>query len=212
MLYNRLYLKKGNIMLKSRDHEALIQKQLNAGDVSALEYLFHQYYDDLCRYTVVFIKDIDIAENIVQDLFIYLWVHRETIEIRLSFESYLYQAVRFKALNYKRDSSLKADKISFLTKCNDDTVSVGADEAIQLKELNLIINEAIKLLPERCQQIFRLSRSEDLSYREIADLMNISISTVDNQVHTALKKIKTHVHRYYPEMYIVFFVIGHYNL
>ena len=87
-------------MLKSRNQDALIQKQLNAGEVAALEYLFHQYYDDLCRYTLVFTKDIDIAENIVQDLFVYIWEHRETIEIRLSFESYLYQASRYKALNY----------------------------------------------------------------------------------------------------------------
>ncbi len=199
-------------MLKSRDHDELIQKQLNAGEISALEYLFHQYYDDLCRYTVVFIKDIDIAENIVQDLFVYIWEHRETIEIHLSFESYLYQAARYKALNYKRDYSRKADKISILSKLNVDKVSVRADEAIELRELNVIINEAIGLLPERCQQIFRLSRSEELSYREIADVMNISISTVDNQVNTALKKIKTHVHRYYPEMYVTVFVLGLYSL
>lgn len=199
-------------MLKSRDHDELIQKQLNAGEVSALEYLFHQYYDDLCRYTVVFVKDIDIAENIIQDLFVYIWEHRETIEIHLSFESYLYQAARYKALNYKRDNSRKADKISFLTKQNVDKVSVGADAAIELRELNVIINEAITLLPERCQQIFKLSRSEELSYREIAELMNISISTVDNQVNTALKKIKTHVHRYYPEMYSSLLLIGLCNL
>jgi RNA polymerase sigma-70 factor (ECF subfamily) len=199
-------------MLKSRDHDGLIQKQLNAGEVSALEYLFHQYYDDLCRYVVIYIKDIDIAENIVQDLYVYIWEHRETIEIHHSFESYLYQAARYKALNYKRDNLRKADKISFLTKQNVDKVSVSADEAIELKELNVIINEAIKLLPERCQQIFKLSRSEELSYREIAELMQISISTVDNQVNTAIKRFRTHVHRYYPEMYITVFVLGLYNL
>ena len=83
-----------------------------------------------------------------------------------------------------------------------DKVSDSADEAIELKELNHIVSEAIDLLPNRCQQIFRLSRTDELSYREIAELMNISINTIDNQVHTAIKKIKTHVKRYYPELYL----------
>ena len=189
-------------MLKNRSKEELIQKQLHAGEVVALEYLFHQYYDDLCRYTFVFTKDLAIAENIVQDLFVYIWEHRETIEIHLSFESYLYQASRYKALNYKRDNSHKVDKLSLLKEQYIDKVSVGADEIIEFKELNQIVSEAIDLLPDRCQQIFRLSRTDELSYREIAELMNISISTIDNQVNTAIKKIKTHVKLHYPELYL----------
>ena len=188
-------------MLKNRTQEALIQKQLNAGEVAALEYLFHQYYDDLCRYTLVFTKDISIAENIVQDLFVYIWEHRETLEIHHSIESYLYQASRYKALNYQRDHCSRADKLSMLSEQYVGNVSVGADEVLEFKELNQIVNEAIDLLPDRCKQIFKLSRTEELSYREIAELMNISISTIDNQVHTAIKKIKTHVKRFYPELY-----------
>ena len=189
-------------MLKSRSHEELIQKQLKAGDVVALEYLFHKYFDDLCRYTSVFTKDIDIAENIVQDLFVYIWEHRETLEIHLSFESYLFQASRYKALNYKRDSARKNDKLSILKERTKDEVSVSADDIIEFKELNQIVSEAIDLLPDRCKQIFRLSRTDELSYREIAELMNISINTIDNQVHTAIKKIKKHVKQYYPELYL----------
>jgi RNA polymerase sigma-70 factor (ECF subfamily) len=188
-------------MLKSRPQDELIQKQLNAGEVVALEYLFHHYYDDLCRYTKVFTKDIAIAENIIQDLFVYIWEHRETIEIHISFESYLFQASRYKALNYKRDNSNKIDKLTLLKEKYNGKVSVSADEAFEFKELNQIVSNAIDLLPDRCRQIFRLSRTDELSYREIAELMNISVSTIDNQVHTAIKKIKTHVKRYYPEMY-----------
>ena len=199
-------------MLKSGNQDELLQQRLNAGEVTALEYLFHQYYDDLCRYTVVFTKDIAIAENIVQDLFVYLWEHRDTIEIHYSFESYLYQASRYKALNYKRDKARKDTILPFLAVTNNSRISVGADEAIEFKELNQIVWKAIELLPVRCQQIFRLSRTEELSYREIAELMNISISTVDNQVNTALKKIKKHVKQYYPEMYLSFYIIGMFNL
>ncbi len=195
-------------MLRISDKDELIQKQLNAGEVDALEYLFHQYYDDLCRYILVFIKDSDIAENIVQDLFVYIWEHHETIDIHVSFESYLFQASRYKALNYKRDRFRKIDKLSFLTEKKSSEISVGADEAIEYKELTLIIDEAIKLLPDRCQKIFRLSRTDELSYREIAELMNISISTVDNQVNTAIKKIRTHVQRFYPEMYLSLITFG----
>lgn len=195
-------------MLKSRNRDEILQKQLNAGEVSALEYLFHQYYDDLCRYILVFTKDIAIAENIVQDLFVYIWEHRETIEIHVSFESYLYQASRYKALNHRRDKSRVDDKLSLLAEQRYGNVSVGADEAIDFKELNQILSKAINLLPDRCQQIFRLSRNEELSYREIADLMNISISTVDNQINIALKKIKTHVRQYYPELYLSLLIIG----
>jgi RNA polymerase sigma-70 factor (ECF subfamily) len=199
-------------MPKSGNQDELIQQQLNAGEVTALEYLFHQYYDNLCRYTVVFTKDIVIAENIVQDLFVYIWEHRETIEIHLSFEAYLYQASRYKALNYKRDKARKDNILPFLAVQSNSRVSVGADEAIEFKELNQIIWKAIELLPDRCQQIFRLSRTEELSYREIAELMNISISTVDNQVNTAIKKIKTHVKQYYTELYMSLYIIGMINV
>ena len=195
-------------MLNNENQDELLQLRLNAGEVTALEYLFHQYYDDLCRYTIVFTKDIVIAENIVQDLFVYVWEHRESIEIHHSFESYLYQASRYKALNYKRNKSRKEDKLPILIEQSNNRVSVGADEAIEFKELNQIVWKAIELLPVRCQQIFRLSRTEELSYREIAELMNISISTVDNQVNTALKKIKKHVKQYYPEMYLSSYIIG----
>ncbi len=193
-------------MKQIREEEIEIQNRLNAGDGAALELLFLRYYNDLCRYLIIFLKDENVAKNIVQDLFLYLWENHTNIDFKKSLESYLYQACRFNALIYLRNENRHEkshEKIrgSSIEECSD----VSSD--MEVKELNRIINEAIALLPDRCRQIFILSRSRGLSYHEIASQLEISVSAVDNQVNIAIKKIKRHVGLYYTNMFIACFLL-----
>lgn len=190
-----------------RNEEIEIQNRLNAGDGAALELLFHRYYNDLCRYLIIFLKDDHAAKNIVQDLFLYLWENHEKIEFKKSLESYLYQACRFNALIYLRNENRheKSHEIIRNTTCEE---SLDVSSEMEVKELNRIINESIKLLPDRCRQIFNLSRSRGLSYHEIATQLGISVSAVDNQVNIAIKKIKRHLGSYYTNVFIAYFLLN----
>ena len=194
------------------EKDVYLTERLQAGDIDAFKHLFHSYYTDLCRYVLLFIDDEDAAEDIVQDLFIYIWEHRETIDFKISHQNYLYQAARYKVLNFKRDNSLHAQKKDEISNQTLHFENSGIEEAIELKELNRIIDEAIDLLPEKCQQIFRLSRKDELSYREIAELMLISESTVKNQISTAIRKIKSYILHSYPSVYILLFLLKNHNL
>jgi RNA polymerase sigma-70 factor (family 1) len=189
------------------DEERIIQQKLNTGDVSALEWLFHRYYNDLCRYVLITLRDENISKNIVQDLFIYLWENRETIRFIKSIEAYLYQACRFNTLIYLRNQNRREksnQEIGTRTSFEDK----GPDTDFELKELEHILDEAIDLLPGRCREIFILSRKRELSYAEIASQLNLSTSTVENQISTAIKKIRMFVRSRYPDIFIAYILFN----
>jgi RNA polymerase sigma-70 factor (ECF subfamily) len=189
-----------------REEEIEIQRRLNAGDGAALELLFHRYYNDLCRYLIIFLKDENSAKNIVQDLFLYLWENHTNIDFKKSLESYLYQACRFNALLYIRNEN-RHEKSHEKIRGTSTEESSDVSTDMEVKELNRIINEAIALLPDRCRQIFNLSRTRGLSYHEIAAQLEISVSAVDNQVNIAIKKIKRHIGSYYTNVFIACFLL-----
>ena len=190
-----------------RAEEIEIQVRLNAGDGAALELLFHRFYNDLCRYLIIFLKDENVAKNIVQDLFLYLWENHEKIEFKKSLESYLYQACRFNALIYLRNENRHGKSHEIIRHTKSEEYS-DVSSVMEVKELDKIINESITLLPDRCRQIFNLSRTRGLSYLEISKQLGISISAVDNQVNIAIKKIKRHLSFYYKTAFIVLFLLN----
>lgn len=188
--------------MNNSEEDYLIQK-LKEGDIKALEVLFHKHYDNLCKYLLLLFKNQLLTENIAQDVFVYLWEKRETIEIQSSLESYLYTAGRYKALNQVRNSK-KRESINQSLVNSDQLEESPSDRIVELKELENIIEEAISNLPLRCQQIFKLSRNEDMSYKEIAKTLNLSLSTVENQMSIALRKLRTTLRPFYAQ--ILFFV------
>lgn len=193
------------------EEERVIQQNLNEGDVSALEWLFLRYYNDLCRYVLITIHDEKTAKNIVQDLFIYIWENRLTIHFHKSIEAYLYQACRFNTLNYLRNQNRREKRNTELgSKTSIETPS--ADSGYELSELEQILDEAINLLPDRCREIFILSRKRELSYAEIASQLNLSISTVDNQINKAIKKIKLYIRSRYPDILIAYILFDRLNV
>ena len=119
------------------------------------------------------------------DIFIYVWENRKTLQIQLSFKAYFFQAARNRCLNALRQEK----KTISLDEINTD---IADTEAISLEndELCRLIQEAVFALPEKCREIFNLSRNENLSNQEIAEKLNISIKTVEGQITKSLKKIK----------------------
>ena len=157
--------------------------------------LFKKYYSDLLRYCLKFVRKPEIAEEIVQDQFIYLWEKRNSIKITSSIESYLFRSVRNKSIDYLKSSYVK------LNFENEDAIlnkqgNLNPYNEIEIKELVTIIEQVIIKLPEKCYTIFTMSRNAGLSNKEIADKLEISVKTVENQITIALRKIKEHIENY----------------
>jgi RNA polymerase sigma-70 factor (ECF subfamily) len=167
---------------------------LHDTDESAIEKIFKQYYSYICSAVYKIIPDPTLTEDLAQDVFYELWRKREKITINSSLKAYLKRAAINKALNYIRSKKMKFDSD------DDDAViniSVSSSEnSFEAKELQGIINASIDTLPEKCRIVFMMSRFEEMSYKEIAAELEISIKTVENQISKALKILKKAVNPY----------------
>lgn len=159
-------------------------------DYRAFNVLFKRYWRKLFMNAYAYLKDKDACEEIIQDIFIYLWNKRKYLEIE-SFPKYLTAATRYKVFNHLR--SAKLSPLSYL-KDIDDTIGNSCanegDENIKQTELIQQLHSYLDLLPNRCKEIFVMSRLEHLSNEEIAARLNISKRTVENQVTSALRQLR----------------------
>ncbi len=166
--------------------DILLLKLIKQGDQIAFKHLFYQYVDSLERFIMYYIHDREKAQELVLDIFTYLWEHRENFEIRLTLKAYLFQAAKNKAFTHIRDK-----KTSLYI---EDTglSEPGANDhyELEVEELRCLIQEAVSILPEKCKAIFKQSREQNLTNKEIAAHMHISEKTVEGQITIALKKIK----------------------
>jgi RNA polymerase sigma-70 factor, ECF subfamily len=161
--------------------------QVKSGSRQAFESIFNSYYDALVGYGKTIIKDVDEAEDIVQQVFISVWEKRLAIEIHTSFRAMLYKAVYNSCLNRIKHDEVKR---SYAREIKLTSSSSFSHEDIQHKELQKKINVAIDQLPEQCAKIFKMSRFEYLKYQEIADKLDLSVKTVENQMGKALRLLR----------------------
>lgn len=160
----------------------------------AFEEAFNTYYRQLAAFSFQYVDDHDLAEEIVQEVFSTVWQKAKEIEIRTSVKSYLYGAVRNACLNY-----LKHKKIERRYEEQEKSKSSIYDvDVVELDELQAEIDSALNQLPEKCRQIFEMSRFEEKKYKEIATELNISIKTVENQIGRALKVMHSSLGKYLP--------------
>lgn len=170
---------------------------LQAGDENAFEMIFREHYQALCCYANSFLQDRDEAEEVVQSSFLAIWEKRNTLFITSSLKSYLYRAVRNSCLNV-----IKHEKIKQVHVDHEMKVLSPADEntsdAVLSNELEKQIYIAMQALPEQCLLVFKMSRFEELKYQEIADQLNISVKTVENQIGKALRIMREQLREYLP--------------
>jgi RNA polymerase sigma-70 factor (ECF subfamily) len=169
-----------------QDTEAL--QKIYAGDVKAFESVFEYYYQQLCLFTLKYLKDPDDAEEVVQDTFVRFWNKRKEINITSSLKSYLYQSVKNSSLN--RIQHLKVVRDHEQSHVESISTPEPSDPLVEM-ELQEKINSTLELLPPERKKIFLMSRNEGLKYKEIADKLKISVKTVENQMGKALKFLRT---------------------
>jgi RNA polymerase sigma-70 factor (ECF subfamily) len=183
--------------------EADLIKRISSDDRNAFEEMFKTYYGDLCKFCLRYVREETMAEEIVQEVFINIWERRTSLSISTSIKAYLYTAVKNRSFNYlklqlpKEQLKVDLDSVGFIDTDNRE------DEII-MEELRSHISDAINSLPQKCMIIFNLSRNSGLTYKEIAEELDISIKTVENQIGLALKKLRTHLNPIWDKIMIIF--------
>lgn len=167
-------------------------------NTAVLNTLFKTHYDELCRYAFSILKDQDEAEDIVQRLFIKLWEKRNTIGVIDNIRSYLFRSTFNMSLNeQKRMQRMPKSEENIHQKAFIQSGEITSDLLLS-SELQERIDRAILILPEKCRDVFHLSRNEQLSYKEIAEKMDISPKTVENQIGKALRIVREELKDYLP--------------
>lgn len=138
-----------------------------------------------------------VCEEIIQETFFSLWTKRQELQITHSIRAYLFTAVKFQTINYIRSEKVKREYASSYANFKAVSFDNSNEESIHLSDLKGQIETEVSKLPEKCQQIFRLSRNEHQSIKSIADLLNISHKTVENQLTKALRQLRSSLGQFF---------------
>ena len=163
--------------------------RIRQGDVGQFESLFRSSYVSLVRYAKTLIKDHDTAEEIVQDLFFRIWKDKEKLEIESSLNGYLFRSVHNKCLHYIEHNKVVVRHVEEMSHRQTESQESPLD-ILRYKELQAKIARILERLPERCGQIFYMSRFEGLKYSEIAEKLSVSVKTVESNMGRALKEFR----------------------
>lgn len=161
------------------------------------EELFIKHFEELCKYAYSYSSDFDIAKDIVQESFVYLWLEQEKYEFS---RALLYTIVKHKAIDYLKSSQHKRRKNATPLDLLVETIVLEHSDSLTTNELTECIDRSIDTLSERCKEIFLLSRKKHLKNKEIASQLNISTKAVEKQITKALGHIRKQLAK--SELYI----------
>ena len=172
--------------------------------------IFELYYVPLCYYARKYHLNPYESEEVVQQIFLKIWERREQFHLEKSIQPYLYQSVKNESINYlkqrsviarnKEEYTIKIKKAELFSEISEE----DGTSALLARELEEQVNEAIEKLPEKCKEIFLMSRKEYLSMKEIAEKLDISVNTVQKQISIAIFKLKEMLKSYITAIFILF--------
>lgn len=175
--------------------------RLIGGDEDAFCELYATYKNRLIYFAMRFLKSREYAEDVFQDAFTVVWQSRRFINPDASFSSYLYTIMRNRILNQLRNAANEEKlKESILSQALDYTEDTKRE--VMLNDLKSLISHALQQLTPRQREIFEMSCEAQLSHKEIADKLGISINTVQEHISTSLKLIRTYLIKYSGSEYV----------
>ncbi len=176
----------------SKDDESKLVKSLAKGNILAFNTLFREYGNRLYRFAYSYLKSEAEAEELVQEVFMIIWEKRASLKEELSFRSYLF-TISFNMI--RKHFRTKAQLSAYLQSGLKEETDLQTIQNISYSSLFQYITELVNKLPEKRRLIFRKSRFEGMSIKEIAEELNISHKTVENQLTDALKYLRTHLNK-----------------
>jgi len=181
-------------MLETTNHsEKLLVSELKNGNEKAFRSLFDLYHQDIYGYSISLLKSKEAAEENVQDVFMKVWLNRENLNLEQSFKSYIFTIARnqaFNVLNKAANDLVLKEEIFYESQKSHEY----GDYSIREADCKKLRKQAMKQLPPKRKEIFKMSRKKGMSYEEISQELGISINTVRNQMSKALESMRVFFH------------------
>jgi RNA polymerase sigma-70 factor (ECF subfamily) len=175
--------------------------QVKKGDKRAFEALFREFYSHLCAYANTFVKDIDVAQDLVQEFLFHIWKIKEDLPSDVPVKAYLFKSVHNRCLNVIKHQQIKGKyEQHTLNEYKDNYFEESYSEN---EELHDKIRKTIDKLPPERKKVFIMHRYEELKYKEIAEKLNISVKTVENQIGKALAFLRDELKDYVPIILLI---------
>jgi RNA polymerase sigma-70 factor (ECF subfamily) len=159
---------------------------IRENDLTAFEHIYNKYWSKLYLSAYNILRERQASEDITQEVLVNLWVKRADVQV-VSLNAYLYTAVRYQVFNILRSGKVKDNVFNSLEALFSNN---GGEEMLSEKEINRLLDQGVAELPEKCRQIFIMSRKEHLSTKEIAERLGLSPKTVENQLTIALNRLR----------------------
>ncbi|MFI1773435.1 RNA polymerase sigma factor [Thalassobellus citreus] len=182
-----------------------LAQQLKLGNTKAYDFLMTTYYKNLCIYAFTLTNNKAKAEDVVQNVFVKIWVNRKNINTHFDIKNYVYKSV----YNEFVDQFRKNKPVIYLEKKYLEALDlVVENEYENLNELIKLVNEEIKNLPPKCRQIFILNKKDGLTHTEISEHLNISIKTIEGHMTRAFKVLADNLS---PKVEAILFLLYDFN-
>ncbi len=192
------YKRKKNPIQKQQENKGTVKRL----DKNSFELIFRTDFKGLCFHAMRYVKDFETSEEIVQEAFLSLWEKRDNIDMAQPVKAYLITTIRNKCLNWLRDNKKFNTDMLHFEEYIPDHEYVSTDKLVEAEILKTI-NNAIHELPEKCREIFTLSRFGNLKYQEIADQLQISVKTVETQMSKALQHMRIRLKEFISILLII---------
>ena len=176
----------------SLDETTMWLLQLAEGNQKVFEKIYYAYRTQLFGKILRQVKSTEIAQDILQDVFVKVWQNRAQIDASKNFKSYLYTIVQSAVYDYFRkiaSDQAKSEQFVILSK---GVYATDIEDSVSYKEMEQHLNEILEIIPDRCREVYVLCKLEGRSYDEVSKLLNISTATVNNHIVKATSIIKSH--------------------
>jgi len=174
-------------MPDKKDNLIVLFKEIQCGNTHAFDELFLRYYDKLLAFALQYVKQLESAEEITSELFVKVWVKRAMLSNIINPEVYLFISIKNASLNWLRSNHRKSQLVTVSSDEQPlDIVSIYQTSIAEEKELSRMLDLIVAKLPDQRRMIFKLIKEQGMKRHEVAEIMGISIRTVENQLHKAI--------------------------
>lgn len=186
-------------MAQDNTRMEVLFNRIQRSEKQAFDQLYILHFDSMKRFAQQYVKHEEAANELVSEVFVQIWLRREALHEISNHTLYLYRSVKNACLTYlkreNRYAQISIDEVDQASLPREATAN--PEQLLEYKELLLHLDEAVDLMPDQRRTIFRMVKEDRLKCREVAELLGLSVRTVENQVYRAVKQLNEVVERYF---------------